>query len=308
MATDNNPTGNEPELRRVRVNGVELAYWERGEPRSERPTLLFVHATGFHGRVFDRVLEAFDGEHSICLEQRGHGRSEKVPIEHWQSQGADIVAVVDALGLERLIGIGHSMGGHALVDAAAACSMFQRLLLLDPTIAAPEAYANAEPPVPPAEHPASRRKGDFDSLEEMKARLLPKGAYRLFEPRVLDDYCRFGLVPTEDGRYRLACPPLIEASVYATSRTNGAVYDSARRITIPVTIMRAMEPGPDRSPADFSLSPTWPGLAGVFANARDLYYPDCTHFIPMQMPDEVIRVLTEEVAGWEAERAGAGRD
>ena len=63
----------EPTLHSARVNGVELAYWERGERRPDLPTLLFVHATGFHGRVFDRVIEAFPGYHSIALEQRGHG-------------------------------------------------------------------------------------------------------------------------------------------------------------------------------------------------------------------------------------------
>ena len=66
----------EPELCFVKLNGVELAYWERGAPQADRPTLFFVHATGFHGRVFDRVIEAVPGYHSIAFEQRGHGRSE----------------------------------------------------------------------------------------------------------------------------------------------------------------------------------------------------------------------------------------
>ena len=123
----------EPELHRIHVNDVELAYWQRGERSDELPTLIFVHATGFHGRVFDRIIESFPGYHSICLEQRGHGRSQKLKIEHWRSQGDDIVAFVTALGLTQCIGIGHSMGGHALVDAAAKCGAISRLLLLDPT-------------------------------------------------------------------------------------------------------------------------------------------------------------------------------
>jgi len=290
----------EPALHRIRVNGVELAYWERGTKRPDLPTLLFVHATGFHGRVFDRVIDSFPEFHSIALEQRGHGRSENVPIRHWQSQGEDVEAFIRALSLNRLIGIGHSMGGHALVDAAAKCDAFARLVLLDPTIAAPEAYGEVAPlmPVDGAVHPAARRKNDFASPEEMIERLLPKGAYRLFEPRILDDYCRYGLVPKTDGRFELACPPEVEASVYMTSRSNGGIYDSLHSLEIPVTLMRAMEPAADADRGDFSFSPTWPGLVGEFRKGREFYMPDCTHFIPMQMPDEVIRVLREEVAGW----------
>ncbi len=290
----------DPDLHKITANGVELAYWERGILTDERPTLLFVHATGFHGRVFDRILESFPDHHSIALEQRGHGRSEDAPVEHWASQGRDLAEVVTALGLVNVIGIGHSMGGHAMVDAAAATGAFARLLLLDPTIAPPEAYSDPGPlmTVEGGVHPAARRKNDFASPEEMIERLLPKGAYALFEPRILDDYCRYGLLPGDDGRFRLACPPEVEASVYMTSRSNGDIYRSVRGLNIPVTILRAMEPTEESQRGDFSFSPTWPGLVNEFPAAREIYLPDCTHFIPMQKPDEVIRLLREEVSAW----------
>jgi pimeloyl-ACP methyl ester carboxylesterase len=296
----------EPELRFTTVNGIELAYWERGEPRLDEPTLFFVHATGFHGRVFDRVLEAFPGFHSIALEQRGHGRSEHSPIQHWQTMGEDQIAFLREKDLSNLIGIGHSMGAHAMIDAAAATGAFARLLLLDPTVPAPQGFAEAPPPDFSQQHPAAKRKSHFDSPEDMRDRILPKGAYHLFEPRILMDYCRYGLLPSAAGGFELACLPEMEASVYQTARTNPGVYDSARALTIPVTIMRAMEPGPDRDPTDFSVSPTWPGLVTQFQNGREFHLADCTHFIPMQMPDRVVEIIQEEVSSWQADNAIEG--
>ena len=293
----------EPELCFTKLNGVELAYWERGTPQADRPSLFFVHATGFHGRVFDRVIEAFPGFHSIAFEQRGHGRSEHSPIRHWKTMGQDQIAFIRERGFENIIGIGHSMGAHAMIDAAAATVAFSRLLLLDPTVPSPEAFADSPLPDFSQQHPAAKRKNHFDSPEDMRDRLLPKGAYRLFEPRVLMDYCRYGLVPADDGGMVLACHPEMEASVYQTARTNAGVFDSARSLEIPVTIMRAMEPGPDRDPTDFSISPTWPQLVGEFSQGREFHLADCTHFIPMQMPERVIEVLREEVEAWEAVRA-----
>jgi lipase len=289
-----------PQLHKIRVNDVELAYFERGVPQTDRPTLLFVHPTGYHARVWDRIIESFDDHHVLALEQRGHGRSEKRLIEHWQVMGQDMAAFVRALSLQHIVGIGHSMGAHAMVDAAAQSGAFERLVLIDPTIAAPESYAEQPQPVfEGGVHPASRRKNSFSSPLEMAERLLQKGAYHLFERRILDDYCEHGLIRTESGEYQLACPPEIEASVYMASRSNGRIYDSVRSLDIPVLILRAQLPSADRTAMDFSSSPTWPGLVNEFRHGREIHYPDCTHFIPMQIPDEVVRVLQLELDSWQ---------
>ena len=183
-----------------------------------------------------------------------------------------------------------------MVDAAAQGAAFARLVLLDPTIAAPEAYV--DPPPLPFEggHPAAKRRNHFASVEEMIERLLPKSSFGLYEPRILEDYCRYGLLPAESGGFELACPPEVEASVYMTARSNGGIYDSVRSLEIPVTIMRARARGADGLVADFSASPTWPGLVDEFKHAREIHLDDCSHFIPMQMPDRVIAVITEEIA------------
>ena len=136
----------------------------------------------------------------------------------------------------------------------------------------------------------------------MIERLLPKGAYHLFEPRILDDYCRYGLLPEPGGGYELACPPEVEASIYMSARSNAEIYDSVRRLDIPVTILRAKLPAADAGKGDFSSSPTWPKLVDAFKRAREIHLAECTHFIPMQMPDAVIHVLREEVGAWNEAR------
>ena len=288
-----------PQQHEIMVNGVRLCYFERGVASPDRPTLVFIHATGFHGRVWDRLAEAFPEHHSLALELRGHGRSENVPIDHWRDVAIDICEFVTALGVTNAIGIGHSMGAHCLVDAAAHCDAFASLLLLDPTIAAPESYADDTSPFPDGAHPATRRRNHFDSPEEMIERLLPKSSFALYEPRILDDYCRYGLVPAPEGGFQLACPPEMEATVYMSARSNGGVYDSIRKLDIPVFIVRAKERSAELGGPDFSSSPTWPGLVNEFKNAQELHLQDCSHFIPMQKPDLVIGLIREQVDQWE---------
>ena len=296
----------EPQLRKIRVNGVELAYFERNQPRPGEPTLLLVHATGFHGRIWDRIIEPFGDFHSIALEQRGHGRSENRKIKSWEEVGTDLVAFVNALALRNLIGIGHSMGAHALVDAAAQTAdagqdgTFDRLLLLDPTIMAPEHYANPQPPpdLPGGTHPAARRFNNFSSVKDMMQRLAGKSAFPLYDPQSFRDYCEHGLVASPNGGLTLACPPEVEASVYMANHSNTRIFERVAAVRVPVLIVRAKSPPAQRRIMDFTSSPTWPGLASQFAQGRDLHWREVTHFIPMQVPDAVIELVQQEIEAW----------
>lgn len=294
----------EPQLQTARVNDAELAYFEWGQRLRGQPSLFFVHATGFHGRVWDQVIEAFPEHHVISMEQRGHGRSSSRPVTHWATFGQDQTALLQHLELKSLIGVGHSMGAHGLVDSAAASGAFSRLLLLDPTIAEPAAYTEAPPPdFTGALHAASKRRSRFDSPEAMVDQLRGKASFPLFVPKILRDYCRFGLTSTNAGDFELLCKPEVEAHVYMTSRTNGAIFDAVRQLEIPVYIIRAKLPASDLpqgkgAGGDFSSSPTWPGLVDEFPDASEVHLPQCSHFIPMQEPQLVIEQLQREIAAW----------
>jgi len=288
----------QPLLKIVPVNGIELAYFERGTRRADAPTLMFVHATGFHARIWDYIVEAFPEHHVIAVDQRGHGRSSSVAANDWHVFGQDHAALLTHLELSDVIGISHSMGAHAMVEGAYLSQAYRRLLLLDPTIAEPQAYSTENSQVFGDDlHPAAKRRRLFGSAQDMVDRLRTKSSFPLFSPRILQDYCEFGLQQVESGEFALLCDPEVEARVYMSSRSNEKIYASVRGLDIPVRIIRAKLPEDD-AVQDFSSSPTWPGLAGAFPNARDQHWSDCSHFIPMQRPDDVITLIREEIELW----------
>jgi len=292
----------EPTPFRADTGEIELAGFEwNAARRGHGPTLLFVHATGFHARCWDPVVRRLGDRHMIAIDQRGHGRSAKHVIEDWRCFGEDLARLVRMLDLADVVGVGHSMGGHALVDAAAAePARFVRLVLIDPVIAEAGAYGAGGWTISQgdaAPHPTARRKRVFESPEAMIERFRDRTPYRVFVPEALEAYCRFGLLPLEDGTgFELACPPEIEASIYMTSRSNAGVHDSVRALDLPVLILRARLPAPDRDEMDFSSSPTWPGLVGEFRNAREIHFEDRTHFLPMEIPEEVAELIRNELA------------
>ena len=292
---------NEPREHRIRLRDIEIAWFEWGDP-SGQPVVM-AHATGFHARCWDAVATALGpGYRAIALDQRGHGRSGKAGPYDWRVFGSDLTAFIDQLDLSRIVGVGHSMGGHAMVQAASnRVERFERLVLVDPVILAPEAYRDwrRKPPFASAEaHPVARRKAHFGSWTEFHSRLMDRLPFALWRADVLRDYCRHGVIPRSEGGVALACPPAIESAIYMGSGGT-EIYSEVRALPHEVLVVRA----PPRSAApagmDFSRSPTWDQLAASFPCGRDVYRPDLTHFIPMQEPDFVARAISApDVVSW----------
>jgi lipase len=285
----------QPVERSFQGSQVRLCYFEWGEACA--PTVLLVHATGFHARCWDRTVAALPaGFRVIAVDMRGHGRSDKRGPYVWETFGRDLQELTEALSLRGAIGVGHSMGGHCLTQVAARVpDAFSRLLLVDPVIFDPEAYltnryrgfATAE------DHPVARRRNDWSSWEEMYERFRSRQPFSRWQPEVLEDYCRHGVVAKVGGGYELACPPVVEASVYL-GNTETDVHELIPGLELPVVVLRARPRDPDDAQVmDFSKSPTWPGLAARFRNGRDVYLPDHSHFIPMEDPALVARFISD---------------
>ncbi len=292
-----------PVEHRIDVGGLSLCAFEwHPERRGRGPSVLMAHATGFHARCWDRTIAALPDLHVVAVDQRGHGRSDVVRPVDWAAFGPDLAALVRALDLTDVLGVGHSMGGHAMTEAAAMePARFRRLVLVDPVIGAPEFYR--ERPISEAfaggTHPTARRRNQWASAAEMFERFRDRPPFDAWDPAVLRDYCDHGLRPTPSGDgFVLACPPEFEAEVYMASMGNAGVHASVRAVTVPVLVVRAMTPHDLRDLMDFRYSPTWPGLAAAFPNGRDLHLPDRTHFLPMEDPGLV--------ATWVRDAARAG--
>lgn len=283
-----------PATRFYPTGGIELAVHEWAATGGGVP-LVFAHATGFHGRVWDAVIAAFPQHPAYAIDLRGHGQSRAGPIEDWRLLASDVADFLGQAALSGAVGIGHSMGAHTLLQVAADNpDAFSRLVLFDPVILAPEFYAPGDPLYTADNpHPAIRRKRDFASAEAMIERFATRDPYDLFDARVFEDYCRHGLVPAVSGEgMELACAPEVEASVYASSRSNGAILEAARRVPAPVLVVRAQM----TSLNDFKSSPTWPELANILPGGTDLYRPDMTHFHPFQDPADAARIIAEFIA------------
>jgi pimeloyl-ACP methyl ester carboxylesterase len=99
------------------ADGLTIAYDVRG--RGDM-ALVFLHGWCGDRDSWKHQLDAFAGDYRVvAIDMGGHGESGK-DRKNWSVTGlaGDVEAVVKALGLKRMILIGHSMGGPIALEAA----------------------------------------------------------------------------------------------------------------------------------------------------------------------------------------------
>lgn len=258
-------------------DGLRLAVHKLGG--SGRATLL-CHATGFHGGVWQPLAAGLDaGFERWAIDFRAHGASTVPPgtTLDWTAFGDDVLATVDGLDLPpgELLGIGHSMGGAALLLAEQARpGTFAGMWLFEPIVPPPGVLPATGGHNPLAEG-AARRRATFPSAPDALANYAAKPPLNVLRADVLHAYVRHGFVPGEDGAVHLACRPRDESQIF---RGGGAHHAFARlaEVTCPVVVACGRE---EPGPAMFA-----PAVAAALPAGRLERHP-LGHFGPLEAPD-----------------------
>ena len=73
-----------PSLRHVQIvpppgsATSRIAYWDWPPTHPDGPVVVFLHATGFHARVFDLLVEHLPHCHCLCFDMPGHGETARL--------------------------------------------------------------------------------------------------------------------------------------------------------------------------------------------------------------------------------------
>ena len=125
------------------LNGLRLHYRDwMGAAGPDAPLLLLLHGFTSHARTWDTFAGTFTPRYRVvALDARGHGESAWAPPGEYgvDRHVADVLALLGALGRERVSLVGISMGGRTSYNIAARHpARVERLVVVDisPTIAA----------------------------------------------------------------------------------------------------------------------------------------------------------------------------
>ena len=242
-----------------------------------RPGVLMLHGGAAHAHWFDRVADAFAARfHVLALDQRGHGESQwpVPPAYATEDFAGDLLAVIDALGWERAILVGHSMGGHnSMAFSAWYPERVRALVVLD-----------SRPSIPEERLGTLRGRGQQRARRPYPTRAAAAEAFRLVpretlaDPALLRHLGESGVVERDGGWFYRFDPDANRL------RSPADCWALLPRITAPTLVIRA------------ELSPNLPHehvarIQQLVPHATIVAIPNAYHHVTLDAPEPVVAAL-----------------
>lgn len=282
----------------VTARGLEFHYQEWGDPLAT--PVFMLHGFGVSGHMFDEFAQRMEKDyHLIALDQRGHGDSQWAEDGDYSREAfvADAEAVREALGLERFILVGHSMGGlNAVAYAVQHPQRVRALILVD---VGPESAKEG------VDNIVRFTKGpddlEFDQFVEM--------AHRFNQRRSIDNIrerMRHRLKPTENGKFTWKFDSRFRKQDsglrIGSELSNDESWQLFRQVSVPTLLVRGAE-------SDVLTKDVAARAEREMQHARLVVVPDAGHSVPGDNPDDftaAVRTFLADINNGAFEPAAAG--
>ena len=252
------------------VDGVDIDFQIKGEGS---PTLVFVHGWSCDKTYWSEQIPFFSKQfRTVTIDLPGHGKS-GVNRTNWSMAqfGEDVATVVNRLNLNKVILIGHSMGGPIVIEAA--------LRIPDRVIGVVTVDSGVL----------------LDPIKDPTQQFVDKllGALRLNFPKTMQGIVRKHIfLPTSDPELvqkvaddMAAQPPEIGIAVQKELRLwqMGGDWDSVKKVKVPISFINAKRSVPNEE------------VYREIDHFRYRLIPNVGHFVMLEDPETFNRLLSEEI-------------
>ena len=249
-------------------DGIRLAHRRYGQPG--KPRIVLIHSLALDASVWDGVVERLDGADIVCVDCRGHGKSDK-PAGPYRIErfGDDIADLMGELGWGDAVVAGCSMGGCvAQAFAARHPKLVRAMLLIDTT-----AWYGANAPKEWRARAAKARDEGLASMAEFQATRWFGDQFRMDNPDLVQ-HAMSVFIANDIDAYEATCVMLGDAdlrSYLPDFRFPVAVVVGEEDYATPVETARE--------------------LAASISGASLTVFPAARHLTPIECPDQIAAAI-----------------
>jgi pimeloyl-ACP methyl ester carboxylesterase len=269
----------------IAPDGQTIRLW-RWPHQEGRDTLFWAHATGFHGRLYQPLLNELSGKFNVVAwDMRGHGESDESKslsqFNSWDTYYRDLTTFLRNQNRPIFVA-GHSVGGMTALAASALCAdKVAAVFLVDPVVFDRRtgwsfglAKRLGQGHKMHLAKGAARRKSTFSSKQQALQNFQCKKAFSSWGDDWLSLYVEHGLKKDGD-HYVLSCRPEWEARSFTVSEHKPQRFMKGYPAHIPVHILVA-----EHGSTFFNSARAM--MKGYIPQANIQTLPGSTHFLPME--------------------------
>ncbi len=266
--TPNEPTGGTFVASTVGADDTRIAYDVRG---SGDMTIVFVHGWSCDRSYWREQVDYFAQRHRVVtVDLGGHGESGADRTD-WTmaSFGEDVAAVVEELGADNVVLIGHSMGGPVVLEAA--MRLPQRVVKVIGVDTLKD-VSRKPPSREVIEGFLVKAKADFPGFVREDIR------NALFVPSAPAELAEWVIEDMVSANPQIAIEASVQLGMFDAGKALAELQD------VPITLIQA------------DYRPTKPeALADAHPNAKEIIIANTSHFLMMEKPGEFNKVLETEL-------------
>lgn len=256
-------------------------------------TIVFAHANGYPPDAYTPLLNTLTPHFNVVtpLARPLWPNSDWRELKNWSLLTDDLLDYVTKQAKLPIIGVGHSLGGVCLLDAALQKpELFRALVLIDPVIFRRRFLWLWETVktlgVGDRLHPlisgTLRRRRVFANTEEMFTRYRRAPVFSRVSDEGLRAYVESLARPREDGQVELSFSPEWEAAIYRNGPLN--LWPRLPTLKVPTLIIYAAQ-------SDSFTAPVIKRMQKSFPQIQLHCIEESTHLVPMEKPAEVGGVI-----------------
>jgi pimeloyl-ACP methyl ester carboxylesterase len=277
-------------LSRAEVGGGEI--WR--DWGGSGAALHFAHANGFPPGTYRKLIDELTRSHHVVSMSARPLWPDSRPrkLRGWSLLAEDLRAEFDRRGVREIVGVGHSLGAvTSLLAAASDPGLFSAVVAVDPLILT-GAHSRFWGTVKAVGlggrigivRGARRRRELWSDRGAVRSSYSNKKIFAGWDPEVLEDYLDSGMVDLADGSVRLRYPKKWEAKIFAAAPHN--LWPELRKVSVPTLFVQGEHSDTFLDAARLRVEREVPG-------SRTMVISDSSHFVPMERPRELARVVVE---------------